>query len=103
MMAISTQLGTVQRTRFGRLDLGTSPSMPFAWKAAIQRKTERRATPSILYENRIVIFKEKRLTFPTDFSELGFIEFEQDQLVAELGPFIKELVELDILEVRAKG
>jgi predicted nucleotide-binding protein len=58
---------------------------------------------SILYENRIVIFKEKGLTFPTDFSDLGFIEFEKDQLVAELGPLIKELVELDILEVRAKG
>ncbi len=58
---------------------------------------------SILYENRIVIFKEKGLTFPTDFSDLGFIEFEKDQLVAELGALFKELVELDILEVRAKG
>ena len=58
---------------------------------------------SILYENRIVIFKEKGLTFPTDFSDLGYIEFEKDQLVAELGPLIKELVDLDILEVRAKS
>ncbi|SRR5712691_10514270 len=58
---------------------------------------------SMLYENRIVIFKEKGLTFPTDFSDLGFIEFEKDQLVAELGALFKELVELDILEVRAKG
>lgn len=37
---------------------------------------------SILYENRIVIFKEKGVTFPTDFSDLGFIEFERDQLVS---------------------
>lgn len=58
---------------------------------------------SILYENRIVIFKERGVTFPTDFSDLGYIEFEKDQLVAELGSLFKELVGLDILEVRAKG
>jgi predicted nucleotide-binding protein len=58
---------------------------------------------SILYENRIVIFKEKGVSFPSDFSDLGYIEFERDQLVAELGSLFKELVGLDILEVRAKG
>lgn len=58
---------------------------------------------SILYENRIVIFKERGVTFPTDFSDLGYIEFEKNQLVAELGSLFKELVGLDILEVRAKG
>lgn len=58
---------------------------------------------SILYENRIVIFKAKGVTFPTDFSDLGFIEFEKDQLVAEIGNLFSELVALDILEVRAKG
>jgi Predicted nucleotide-binding protein containing TIR-like domain len=58
---------------------------------------------SILYENRIVIFKEKGVSFPTDFSDLGYIEFEKDQLVAEIGSLFSELVGLDILEVRAKG
>lgn len=58
---------------------------------------------SILYENRIVIFKEKGVSFPSDFSDLGYIEFEKDQLVAELGSLFSELVGLDILEVRAKG
>jgi Predicted nucleotide-binding protein containing TIR-like domain len=58
---------------------------------------------SILYENRIVIFKEKGVSFPSDFSDLGYIEFEKDQLVAELGNLFQELVALDILEVRAKG
>ena len=58
---------------------------------------------SILYENRIVIFKEKDVTFPSDFSDLGYISFEKDQLVAELGSLFAELVSLDILEVRAKG
>lgn len=58
---------------------------------------------SILYDNRIVIFKEKGVSFPTDFSDLGYIEFEKDQLVAELGSLFSELVGLDILEVRAKS
>jgi predicted nucleotide-binding protein len=58
---------------------------------------------SILYDNRIVIFKEKDVTFPSDFSDLGYIEFEKDQLVAEMGNLFSELVSLDILEVRAKG
>lgn len=58
---------------------------------------------SILYENRIVIFKEKGVSFPSDFSDLGYIPFEKDQLVAELGSLFAELVALDILEVRAKG
>lgn len=58
---------------------------------------------SILYENRIVIFKEKGVNFPSDFNDLGYIEFEKDQLVAEIGSLFAELVALDILEVRAKG
>lgn len=58
---------------------------------------------SILYDRRIVIFKEKRVTFPSDFSDLGYIEFEQDQLVEQMGSLFSELVSLDILEVRAKG
>lgn len=58
---------------------------------------------SILYDTRIVIFKEKGVSFPSDFNDLGYIEFEKDQLVAELGALFAELVALDILEVRAKG
>lgn len=52
---------------------------------------------SVLYDRRIVIFKEKRVTFPSDFSDLGYIEFESDQLVVQMGNLFKELVALDIL------
>jgi Predicted nucleotide-binding protein containing TIR-like domain len=58
---------------------------------------------SVLYDKRIVIFKEKGVTFPSDFSDLGYIEFETDALVKEMGSLFSELVGLDILEVRAKG
>lgn len=33
---------------------------------------------SVLYDNRIVIFKEDRVSFPSDFSDLGYIEFSKD-------------------------
>lgn len=58
---------------------------------------------SVLYDRRIVVFKEKGVTFPSDFSDLGYIEFEQDELAAQMGSLFAELVSLDILEVRAKG
>lgn len=58
---------------------------------------------SVLYDRRIVIFKEKGVTFPSDFSDLGYIEFEKDGLVQQMGQLFAELVSLDILEVRAKG
>jgi Predicted nucleotide-binding protein containing TIR-like domain len=58
---------------------------------------------SVLYDRRIVIFKDKRVTFPSDFADLGYIEFEPGQLAAEMGTLFAELVSLDILEVRAKG
>lgn len=58
---------------------------------------------SMLYDRRIVIFKEKAVTFPSDFSDLGYIEFEPDQLASQTGDLFSELVSLDILEVRAKG
>jgi hypothetical protein len=33
---------------------------------------------SLLYEDRIVIFKEKGLHFPTNYDSIGAIEFEED-------------------------
>lgn len=58
---------------------------------------------SILYGKRIVIFKEKRVSLPSDFSDLGYIEFESDQFGQQMGSLVGELVALDILEIRAKG
>jgi hypothetical protein len=58
---------------------------------------------SVLYDRRIVIFKEKQVDFPSDFQDLGYIEFESGQLVEQMGSLFSELVGLDILEVRAKG
>lgn len=58
---------------------------------------------SVLYDRRIVIFKDSRVSFPSDFSDLGYIEFEEGQLAEKMGSLFAELVSLDILEVRAKS
>lgn len=58
---------------------------------------------SVLYDRRIVIFKEKGVVFPSDFSDLGYIDFESGKLAEKTGDLFSELVGLDILEVRAKG
>jgi hypothetical protein len=55
---------------------------------------------SVLYDRRIVIFKEKGVSFSTEFSDLGHIEFDRDQLVREMGSLFSELVAVGILEVR---
>lgn len=58
---------------------------------------------SVLYDRRIVIFKQKGVVFPSDFSDLGYIDFESGKLAEKTGDLFSELVALDILEVRAKG
>jgi hypothetical protein len=44
----------------------------------------------------------KRVLSFQAFSDLGYIEFQKDQLATEIGSLFQELVGLDILEVRAK-
>ena len=55
------------------------------WRPSRERRVRNRRRSSILYENRIVIFKETDVEFPSDFSHLGYIEFEKDQLAVEVG------------------
>jgi predicted nucleotide-binding protein len=54
---------------------------------------------SILYGNRIVIFKDSRVTLPSDFSDLGYIPFEEGKIAQYSGNLIQELVELKIIKV----
>lgn len=86
--------------RFLREDSGGSPIE--VWRPSENVVYELGAA-SILYDNRIVIFKEQDVSFPSDFSDLGYISFKKDELVNEMGHLFSELVSLDILEVRAKG
>jgi predicted nucleotide-binding protein len=56
---------------------------------------------SILYGRRIVIFREKDVTFASDFSDLGYITFDRDRLDATMAELLKELVAFGIVEIRA--
>lgn len=56
---------------------------------------------SILYDNRIVIFKEEGLDLPTNFRDLGYITFQTDKLDAQAMDLIKELVGFGLLKITA--
>ncbi len=42
---------------------------------------------SALYGSRVVIFKESGVTFPTNFRDIGYIEFDKDRLEQRLASF----------------
>lgn len=54
---------------------------------------------SLLYGRKIVILKEEGVTFPTDFSDLGWIEFEQDALDAKAMELLRELIALEAVRL----
>lgn len=56
---------------------------------------------SVLWENKIIILKQKDVNFPSDFKDLGYIEFEQDNLANNALDLLKELVGLDFVRVQA--
>ena len=55
---------------------------------------------SVLYGDKIVIFKEQDLDFPTDFRDIGNIPFEKDALDARGVQLIAELIALGLVAVQ---
>jgi hypothetical protein len=49
---------------------------------------------SFQYGQRIVIFKEHGVEFPTDFRDLGYIEYEKGHLAEKSMELLRELVKL---------
>jgi len=58
---------------------------------------------SLLYGRRIVIFKEEGVSFPTDFRDLGYIEYQKGNLAAKSMQLLKELVALKAIKIQAGG
>lgn len=58
---------------------------------------------SLLYGRKIVILKEAGVNFPSDFSDLGRIEFEKDSLDAKAMDLLRELIALDALKLVSAG
>jgi len=54
---------------------------------------------SYKYDQRIVIFKENGVAFPTDFSDLGHIEYEKGQLAGKTMDLLKELIALKAVKL----
>jgi predicted nucleotide-binding protein len=53
---------------------------------------------SVKYGSRIIVFREKGVHFPTNFRDLGYIEFEKDQLTAKVNELFRELMSLGVLK-----
>ena len=54
---------------------------------------------SYKYDQRIVIFKEKGVSFPTDFRDLGHIEYEKGQLASKSMDLLKELIAFKVVSI----
>ena len=56
---------------------------------------------SAMFGKKIVIFKENEVSFGSDFKDLGYISFDNDQLGAKTMELMKELVGFGLLTVSA--
>jgi predicted nucleotide-binding protein len=54
---------------------------------------------SVLYGNRIIIFKEEGVTFPSNFRDIGYIGFDEDALSAKTNELFKELIAFSLIKV----
>ena len=51
------------------------------------------------YDNRVVIFKEAGVDLASNFSGIGYIEFEQDRLSAHAVELFRELVHFGLVKI----
>jgi hypothetical protein len=54
---------------------------------------------SVMYNDRIILFKEESISLASNYSGIGYIEFEKDKLDAKMAELLKELVSFKILRV----
>ena len=54
---------------------------------------------SVLYGDRIVVFKEQGIELPSNFSSVGYIEFEKDRLGEKGIELFRELVSMKIVSI----
>ena len=56
---------------------------------------------SFAYEDRVVIFKEQGITLPTNFSSIGYIEFEENAIEAKTAELLQELIGFGLVKITA--
>lgn len=54
---------------------------------------------SIMYDSRIIIFREETVNFATNYESIGYITFEHDDLTAKANDLFRELIAFGILKV----
>jgi predicted nucleotide-binding protein len=54
---------------------------------------------SIMYDDRIIMFKEEDVTLASNYSGIGYIPFEKDALDAKVNDLLKELLAMKMLKV----
>lgn len=58
---------------------------------------------AVMYDDRIIMFKEDSITLASNYSGIGYIPFEKDKLDAETNALLRELVALKILRLSVGG
>jgi predicted nucleotide-binding protein len=58
---------------------------------------------SALHGNRIIIFKEASVVFPSNFRDIGHISFEKDQLAAKTNELFTELIKFELIKISVGG
>jgi predicted nucleotide-binding protein len=54
---------------------------------------------SVLYDQKVIIFKEKSVTFPSNFKDIGYIEFDKDALTSKSNELFTELIAFGLIKV----
>jgi predicted nucleotide-binding protein len=54
---------------------------------------------SVMYDDRIILFKEDSVTLASNYSGIGYITFEKDKLDAKTNDLLRELVAFKILKL----
>jgi len=54
---------------------------------------------SFAYGDRIVVFKERGLHFPSNYASIGYIEFDVESLEAKTVDLLKELIGFGLVKV----
>ena len=58
---------------------------------------------SVLYGDRIIIFKEKNVSLASNFSSIGYISFDKDKLDEKGIELFRELVKFKIVNITVGG
>ena len=54
---------------------------------------------AVMYDDRVILFKEKDVDLASNFSGIGYIPFDKDRLDAEMSALLRELVALKFLKL----